>query len=142
MKYILKDQLPDIGKAYTIAMILTVVILVMVSSFVSGILLIEAYADLILLLVLTYGQNNGWRYQKIHKKLRPFIMGRVLQVFASLVGAFLIIVTLYTAFTQKDVWVPSTVFILLVIGMVWQYYQIFRFAHRRKEADPGKCEFC
>lgn len=141
-KYKLKEQLPEIGKTYTIAMIIGLIILVMMSSFLSGGVLSAGYVLLIVLLVLTYGQNNGFRYQKIHKKLRPFVVGRYLQAIATVAFVGALIASIMQVVVDSSQLVPYLVFIALCAGMTWQYYQIYRIAHRKKTEHPEVCEFC
>jgi len=141
-KYKLKEQLPDIGKTYTIAQILILIVLLMISAFISGDALRGSYIILAILLLATYAQNNGFRYQKIHKRLRPFVVGRYLQALATAFFVSITAISIGEIVIDPTQLVPYLVFIALSAAMTWQYFQIYRLAHKKKEDHPERCEFC
>lgn len=130
---------PILRAKYLVILAFLAVMLVISSSFVSGVLLWVTYAVFAFTALIVLGLRQNVRFQKLHKKLRPFIVMRGLQF---------IVTSLYialVAFTFRNLYstlVPYLVYYLLGLATVYQFFGLFSLAARAKKDFPDRCEFC
>jgi len=69
-----------IQRKYISIIILSVVLTLLAPSFARGMLLYDMIAGFIIIGLCTWALHSGFRFQKIYRKLRPFIVTRILQI--------------------------------------------------------------
>jgi hypothetical protein len=89
--------------------------------------------------LVTFWLYQGFRFQKIARPLRPFIVTRILQVITCIFVALVIVFTLGDAMEQI---IPYLVYWCVGIFLALQFFQIFSLAHDAKSKYPDRCEFC
>jgi len=130
---------PVLKSRYLVILALLGVMAIMTSSFVSHYDLWAAYVLLGFVALIVFGLYSNVRFQKLHHKLRPFIVMRLLQVVTTLGYLALLYKTLGMA---REALVPYIVYYLLGLATVYQFYSVFRLAARAKKESPDRCEFC
>lgn len=133
---------PSIKKKYKIIMIALIIFMILTPEFFT-----HATLEKISLLssltidIITLGLYFGWRFQSIHRRLRPFVVTRLLQIITTLFILDTIIFTFQNALNDGT-WVPHLVYWGLGCFIVSQFFAIFALAHEAKEKYPDRCEFC
>ncbi|MDH5596590.1 MAG: hypothetical protein OEY44_00675 [Candidatus Peregrinibacteria bacterium] len=131
--------MPILKSRCIVIVVLLAVMAILYSSYLTGLVLDIAYGVTTLIILSLLGLHQNWRFQKIHRRLRPYIVLRILQAVSSL--GYLAILF----FTYQEVGNQITAYIVFwVIGLaaVYQFYAIFHLASLAKEAFPDRCEFC
>lgn len=140
---IMEDSvMPVIRKKYLIALIALGLTMFLLPEFVVADFLPISYLALWLIFIATFGLRSDRRFRKINKKLRPFVMTRYMEYLAIWFGVGLLIETWATVWADPSLLVPY-LFLRWIYGVaVYQYVSIFNAAHRAKEDNPMRCEFC
>lgn len=137
-----KSVMPVIKKKYLLVLILLWLTMFLLPEYVDRSFLPTSYLVLGLLFLCTYWLREERRFRKINKKLRPFVMTKHLEYIAYAYGVGLLIETVPAVVWNAELLVPY-VFLRIVYGAaVYQYVSIFQAAHRAKEENPLRCEFC
>ena len=110
-------------------------------SFSSVSLLVVWDVLLAVLALGTWGMCIKVRFQRFHRRLRPFIVGRILQLIATIFFLGIVIEGIMQA-AQQEAWIPYGTFWLLSAAMTWRYFRVFRLAANAKRETPDRCEFC
>ncbi len=130
---------PILKSKYLIILLLLGILAIMSPSFLSHYDLWIGFVAIGFIALVTLGLYTNVRFQKLHKKLRPFVVVRILQTLAVLGFALLIYRTYAMA---PDALIPYIVFYLLALITVYQFFNIFRLAKQAKKDYPDRCEFC
>jgi hypothetical protein len=130
-------------KKYLVMLILIGVLAIMLPSYLaaSPLSLGVGYGVLALLALPTCGLYFNFFWQKLWKRLRSYIVGRILQVVALIAFGGLLFVTVPDAYDQSE-WIPYGTLWLLGLALVWQYSSVFVLAHQAKRDHPERCDFC
>jgi len=130
---------PILKSKYLVILALLGVIAIMASSYVMEYHLWTAYTFIGFVALVVFGLYQNIRFQKLHKKLRPFIVMRAMQVLTTL-GYVALLITTYPL--AMEAWIPYIVFWLLGLATVYQFYSVFNLAAKAKKEFPDRCEFC
>ncbi|MBP6921637.1 hypothetical protein KBB89_03795 [Candidatus Gracilibacteria bacterium] len=141
IKTIEPELTPLIKRKYFSILIITAVGMFFTPSYVAGdsLYAIGGLAGVILL--CTWGLYRGFRFQKIQKKLRPFIVTRILQICSAVLFILVILNTAQTALAQNT-WLPHIVYWAIMLAIGVQFFGIFSLAKEAKKKYPDRCEFC
>ncbi len=131
----------SICRTYWTALLFIGVVALFLPSFSAGAFLVTWYVLLTVLALGTLGMCGNVRFQRLHRRLRPFIVGRILQCIATLFLAGVALEGIQQAIITQA-WVPYGMFWLLAVTMTSRYYRIFRLAADAKHKAPDRCEFC
>ncbi|PIQ78361.1 hypothetical protein COV82_01195 [Candidatus Peregrinibacteria bacterium CG11_big_fil_rev_8_21_14_0_20_46_8] len=137
------DIFPLLRKKYLSILILLAIIGILLPGYLhgDGALLQLSYGVLTFLALGTLGLHQNINFRRLSIKLRPFVVARILQIAASLAAIVLIIVTFKNAQIEGQ-FIPHIILWLLALGVVIQYFGIFRLAREAKDKHPERCDFC
>jgi hypothetical protein len=130
-----------ICRTYKTALFFLGAVALFLPSFSSGSFLISWYILLAVLALGTLGMCMKIRFQRFHRVLRPFIVGRILQFLALVFFAGVVLEGVMQA-SRQDAWIPYGTFWILSAAMTWRYFRIFQLAAEAKHKTPDRCEFC
>lgn len=132
---------PLLQKKYQRILALLIILAVAMPWYFAGLELWYAYGALAFLAFVTFALHQKFFFQKFHRKLRPFIVARILQIAAAASGFILIAVTFPVARGQ-GAWLRYGILWLLACVITYQYFGIFRLAKKAKKDHPERCDFC
>lgn len=131
----------SICRTYKTALLFIGVVALFLPSFSASSFLVTWYALLIVLALGTLRMCSNVRFQRFHRRLRPYIVGRVLQLIATVFLVGVVLEGIRQVITTQA-WVPYGMFWLLAVTMTSRYYRTFRLAADAKRQAPDRCEFC
>jgi hypothetical protein len=131
---------PLIKRKYQIILFVLAIFMILTPEFISEkMVLISIETICALVGLVTFWLYQGFRFQKIARPLRPFIVTRILQIITCLLVVMVIVLTLGDAMDQK---IPYLVYWCVGIFLSLQFFQIFWLAKEAKHKYPDRCEFC
>jgi len=130
---------PILKSKYLVILVLLGILAIMSPSFLSHYDLWIAFVSITFTALVTFGLYQNIRFQKLYKKLRPFVVTRILQVIA-VIGFLALIIRSYQL--AIEALVPYLVFYLLAFVTTYQFFSIFKLAKKAKKDYPDRCEFC
>lgn len=132
---------PLLQKKYQRILALLIMLIIVMPWYFTGFELWYAYIAPAFLALATFALRQKFFFQKFHRKLRPFIVARALQIAAAASGLFLIAAT-FPAARSQGAWLRYGILWLLACVIIYQYFGIFRLAKKAKKDHPERCDFC
>lgn len=133
--------LPHIKKKYFVILLFLGICALLVPSYLGGVYLIGSYVCIGIIATLIVWLYTDYRFQKHHRKCRPFVIAGMSQKIAVVWLIATLLVSIPLAY-QSGEWIPYLVYWLLIGAVVLNHYQIFALAKQHKHKYPDRCEFC
>ena len=146
---------PLIKKKYLIIMALTVILAIMSPPFLSrtGLWIANeaglwiAYGVMGFTFLITLSLHQNLRFQKLHKKLRPFVVTRITQIVSTLGHSVILVFLGFKVLHDLSEYpngsiIPHLIYGVLILTLIYQFFSIFKLAKQAKKDFPDRCEFC
>jgi len=130
---------PLLKSKYLVILMHLAILAIMASAFLPAEALTSTYVFLGVIGLIILGLHQNVRYQRLNRRLRPFIVMRILQCIVTI--ALLLMLYLTISLIDGNL-VPYLVYYLIALSAVLQFYNVFRLASRAKKDFPDRCEFC
>lgn len=133
--------LPILNKKYLMILTAFIVTAVILPKGFEGSLLLITYIVLAILAIPTLLLYTNFYWQKINKRLRPYIVARIVQTL-SIITVVVLFLGTFSMAQENSAWVSYGGLWLLGIYVVYEWTAIFMVAKAAKKKDPNTCEFC